>query len=75
VQLLTHVSALSLAPPLCRLTPVPGKAILVTGHDMHDLHMLLEQTAGTGINVYTHGEMLPAHGYPELKRYPHLVRR
>jgi hydroxylamine reductase len=51
----------------------PGKAILVTGHDLHDLVVLLEQTAGRGINVYTHGEMLPAHGYPELKKHPHLV--
>ncbi len=52
---------------------VPGKAILVSGHDLADLEALLEQTAGLGINVYTHGEMLPAHGYPELKRHPHLV--
>lgn len=52
---------------------VPGKAILVSGHDLKDLQLLLEQTAGTGINVYTHGEMLPAHGYPELKKHPHLV--
>lgn len=51
----------------------PGKAILVSGHDLADLDALLTQTAGTGINVYTHGEMLPAHGYPDLKRHPHLV--
>lgn len=51
----------------------PGPGILVTGHDMVDLRDLLEQTAGTGINVYTHGEMLPAHMYPGLKKYPHLV--
>jgi hydroxylamine reductase len=50
-----------------------GKAILVSGHDLHDLKGLLEATQGTGINIYTHGEMLPAHGYPELKKYPHLV--
>ncbi|MBI1310762.1 hydroxylamine reductase [bacterium] len=50
-----------------------GPGILVTGHDLVDLAELLEQTAGTGINVYTHGEMLPAHSYPELKKYPHLV--
>ncbi len=50
-----------------------GPGILVTGHDLVDLADLLEQTAGTGINVYTHGEMLPAHSYPELKKYPHLV--
>ncbi|MBE0532549.1 MAG: hydroxylamine reductase [Rhodospirillales bacterium] len=52
---------------------VPGKAILVSGHDLKDLDELLKQTAGKGINVYTHGEMLPAHGYPELKKHPHLV--
>lgn len=50
-----------------------GPGILVTGHDLLDLADLLEQTAGTGINVYTHGEMLPAHSYPKLKAYPHLV--
>lgn len=50
-----------------------GKGILVTGHDLLDLHQLLEQTQGTGINVYTHGEMLPAHGYLELKRFKHLA--
>ncbi|GFR45201.1 hypothetical protein Agub_g6595 [Astrephomene gubernaculifera] len=60
-------------PTSVTLNPLPGKAILVTGHDMHDLHLLLEQTQGKGINVYTHGEMLPAHGYPGLKKYPHLV--
>jgi len=49
-----------------------GKAILVSGHDLKDLEELLNQTAGKGINVYTHGEMLPTHGYPELKKYPHL---
>lgn len=48
-------------------------AILVSGHDLHDLKMLLEQTKDTGIDVYTHSEMLPAHYYPELKKYPHLV--
>ncbi len=55
------------------LGTVKGKAILVSGHDMHDLVQLLEQTRDTGINVYTHGEMLPAHAYPKLKAYPHLV--
>ena len=49
----------------------PG--ILISGHDMHDIADLLEQTEGTGIDVYTHGEMLPAHFYPELKKYKHLV--
>ncbi len=49
-----------------------GKAILVSGHDLKDLEQILKQTEGKGINVYTHGEMLPCHGYPELKKYPHL---
>ncbi len=50
----------------------PGQAILVSGHDLKDLEELLKQTEGTGITIYTHGEMLPAHGYPGLKRYSHL---
>ena len=50
-----------------------GKAILVSGHDLKDLEELLKQTEGKGINVYTHGEMLPAHGYPGLKKYTHLA--
>lgn len=50
-----------------------GPAILITGHDLLDLYELLKQTEGTGINVYTHGEMLPAHAYPELKKFPHLA--
>jgi len=49
-----------------------GPFIVVTGHDLLDLKQLLEQTEGKGINIYTHGEMLPAHAYPELKKYPHL---
>jgi len=49
-----------------------GKAILVSGHDLKDLDDILKQSAGKGIYVYTHGEMLPAHGYPELKKYPHF---
>jgi len=58
-------------------TPVPlghkkGKAILISGHDLKDLDQLLQQTEGKGINVYTHGEMLPTHGYPSLKKYPHF---
>jgi hydroxylamine reductase len=52
---------------------VKGKAIVVSGHDLKDLDALLKQTEGKGINVYTHGEMLPAHGYPGLKKYKHLV--
>ncbi len=50
-----------------------GPAIIVTGHDLHDLKQLLEQTKGTGVNVYTHSEMLPAFGYPELNKYEHLA--
>jgi hydroxylamine reductase len=50
-----------------------GPAIVVSGHDLLDLEALLEQTAGTGVKVYTHGEMLPAHGYPGLRKYPHLA--
>jgi hydroxylamine reductase len=50
-----------------------GPGILVTGHDFLDLEALLKQTEDTGVNVYTHGEMLPAHGYPQLRKYPHLV--
>lgn len=60
-------------PTQVRVTPVPGKCILVSGHDMVDLKLILEQTKGTGINVYTHGEMLPALAYPFFKQYPHLV--
>ena len=52
---------------------IKGPGILVTGHDLLDLEELLKQTEGTGINVYTHGEMLPAHGYPMLHKYKHLV--
>lgn len=50
-----------------------GPFIIVSGHDLKDLKMLLRQTEGTGINIYTHGEMLPSHGYEGLKKYPHLV--
>lgn len=60
-------------PVSVNVRPVAGKGILISGHDLKDLQMLLEQTAGTGINVYTHGEMLPAHSYPLLKQYPHLA--
>lgn len=51
---------------------IEGHSIVVTGHNLYALEELLKQTEGTGINVYTHSEMLPAHGYPALKRYPHL---
>lgn len=60
-------------PTKVRITPVKGKAILVSGHDLNDLYNLLIQTEGMGINIYTHGEMLPAHGYPELRKFNHLV--
>jgi len=60
-------------PTAVRVTPVAGKAILVSGHDLRDLAAVLELTKDTGINVYTHGELLPAHAYPRLKAYPHLV--
>ena len=55
------------------LGPKAGKAILVSGHDLKDLYNLLVQTEGKGINIYTHGEMLPAHGYPGLKKFPHFI--
>jgi hydroxylamine reductase len=60
-------------PAPVRLHPLKGKAILVSGHDLHDLYQLLVQTEGLGINIYTHGEMLPAHGYPKLKAFKHLA--
>lgn len=60
-------------PTEVRLTPVAGPCILVSGHNLEDLMALLEQTKGKGINIYTHGEMLPAHGYPELHKHAHLV--
>lgn len=50
-----------------------GPGILITGHDLLDLHEVLKQTEGTGVNVYTHSEMLPAHGYPELRKFKHLA--
>jgi len=59
-------------PTAVPTTVEKGPFIVITGHDLHDLKQLLEQTAGKGINVYTHGEMLPAHAYPELKKYPQL---
>jgi hydroxylamine reductase len=60
-------------PTAVRITPVKGKAILVSGHDLKDLDLLLQQSAGKGVNVYTHGEMLPCLAYPGLKKYAHLV--
>ncbi len=60
-------------PTKVRVTPVKGKCILVSGHDLRDLELLLKQTEGKGVNVYTHGEMLPCNAYPALKKYKHLV--
>ena len=60
-------------PTKVRVTPVKGKSIVVSGHDLKDLEELLKQTEGKGINVYTLGEMLPCLAYPELKKYKHLV--
>ena len=60
-------------PTQVRTEPLAGKAILVSGHDLKDLEELLKQTEGKGINIYTHGEMLPCHAYPGLKKYGHLV--
>ena len=59
-------------PVTVPLTVEKGPFIVISGHDLHDLKLLLEQTKGKGINIYTHSEMLPAHGYPELKKYAHL---
>jgi hydroxylamine reductase len=60
-------------PTQVRITPIKGKCILMSGHDLVDLHELLKQTDGKGINVYTHGEMLPANAYPKLKAFKHLA--
>ena len=59
-------------PTTVPLSIEPGPFIVVSGHDLHDLALLLEQTKDKGINIYTHGEMLPCHAYPKLKEYPHL---
>lgn len=60
------------SPVTVPMTVEKGPFIVITGHDLYDLKLLLEQTAGKDIQVYTHGEMLPAHAYPELKKYTHL---
>ena len=60
------------SPTKVSLTVEKGPFIVITGHDLKDLELLLQQTEGKGIHIYTHGEMLPAHAYPELKKYPHL---
>lgn len=59
-------------PTQVSLTVEKGPFIVITGHDLYDLKLLLKQTEGKGVGIYTHGEMLPAHAYPELKKYPHL---
>ena len=61
------------SPHAVPMTLKAGPLIIVSGHDFHDLEMLLAQSQGTGVNIYTHGEMLPGHGYEGLKKYPHLV--
>ena len=60
-------------PTQVNVKATEGKCILISGHDLKDLYNLLKQTEGTGVNVYTHGEMLPAHGYPELRKFKHLI--
>ena len=72
-QSFVHQSSGDPAPNKVSCTPVVGKCLLVSGHDLADLEEILKQTEGTGVNVYTHGEMLPAHGYPGLRKYKHLV--
>ncbi|MEW6622483.1 MAG: hydroxylamine reductase [Bacillota bacterium] len=68
-----HVSKLGVPQPITVSSgKVEGKAIVVTGHNLFALEKLLEQSEGKGINIYTHSEMLPAHGYPQLKKYKHL---
>jgi len=68
-----HTEAYGLpAPKVVPLSIEKGPFVIISGHDLHDLKLLLEQTDGRGVNVYTHGEMLPAHAYPELSRHPQL---
>lgn len=68
-----HTSRLGIPQPVrVSQNKIQGKCIVVTGHNLFALEELLKQTEGKGINIYTHSEMLPAHGYPALKKYPHL---
>ncbi len=75
MELLDHANTETYGNPIpteVTLNIEKGPFIVISGHDLYDLKQLLEQTQNKGINIYTHGEMLPAHGYPELKKYPHL---
>ncbi|NSW53071.1 MAG: hydroxylamine reductase [Anaerolineae bacterium] len=75
MEVLDHAHVTSYGSPVptpVSMTIDPGPFIVISGHDLHDLKQLLQQTEGKGINIYTHGEMLPAHGYPELKKFSHL---
>lgn len=75
LELLDHANTEAYGNPVPTEVPLTiekGPFIVVSGHDLHDMKLLLEQTDGKGVNVYTHSEMLPAHGYPELKKHPQL---
>lgn len=75
LELLDHANTRTYGDPVPTEVPLTiekGPFIVVSGHDLHDMKLLLEQTDGKGINIYTHSEMLPAHGYPELKKHPQL---
>lgn len=75
MELLDQANTTAFGTPVPTQVPLAverGPFIVISGHDLEDLKLLLEQTYGKGINIYTHGEMLPAHAYPELKKYPHL---
>ncbi|NSW87524.1 MAG: hydroxylamine reductase, partial [Syntrophobacteraceae bacterium] len=75
MELLDEANTGTYGHPVPTMVPLghkKGKAILVSGHDLKDLEELLKQTEGKGVYIYTHGEMLPTHGYPELKKYPHF---
>ncbi len=76
MEMLNNVHVSTFGSPTPAAVPTGTKAgpgIVVTGHDLLDLYELLKQTEGKGINIYTHGEMLPGHGYPELRKFEHLV--
>ena len=78
MELLDHANSGTYGNPVPTEVPLTiekGPFIVVSGHDLHDMELLLKQTEGKGINIYTHSEMLPAHGYPELKKYSHFKRK